>query len=54
MKTSIKKLAELQAQLKKVHDDVAAGKLDRAKAAEKIIELRGSMDELIKELQSKS
>jgi hypothetical protein len=53
MKTSVQKLAALQLQLKKVISDAETGKIDKAKAAEKIIELRDSMDQIVKDLQAK-
>jgi hypothetical protein len=54
MKKHSQKLSQLQAQLKKVIDEVNSGKLDKKQAADKIIELREAMDQLIKAMQSKS
>lgn len=52
MKYTQQKLTELQIELKNVVKDVAAGKLSKEMAAEKIVHLREEMDKVIEYLKT--
>jgi hypothetical protein len=51
MKTQTHKLIELQEKLKLVIKDAKSGKLEKSQAAEKIIELREAIDDILKALK---
>lgn len=51
MKRHLQKLKELQDEMKTVIEDVERGKLDHAKAADRITEIREHIDNLITEMK---
>jgi len=51
MKAHSAKLVNLQEQLKIIVKDVQGGKLGKSEAAEKILEIREAIDEILKDLR---
>jgi hypothetical protein len=54
MERHLDKLKELQEQLKLVVKDVEKGKINKAEAADRIIEIRQHMDDLLAEMKKVS
>ena len=52
MKFTTEKLADLEKELKEIIKEAQSGKMDKAKAAEKILHLREEMDKVITHLKS--
>jgi hypothetical protein len=51
MKFATAKLADLQKELKQILKDAEAGKLSKAEAAERILQLREEMDKVLQHLR---